>query len=100
MKPFAKLRGRMHEMDINSNALANFLGRSQSYVSTRMTHNSSWELDEIYKILDLLMIPPEEIFTYFPPNGVLPEKVKPAKDKRTKGKPAKCKPAKGKSAKA
>ncbi|MCM1059860.1 MAG: hypothetical protein NC452_06165 [Eubacterium sp.] len=46
-------------MDINNNALANFLGRSPSYVSTRMTHSQSWELDKIYKILDLLMIPPK-----------------------------------------
>lgn len=79
MKPFAKLRGKMSEMDINNNALANFLGRSPSYVSTRMTHNYSWELDEIYKILDLLMIPQEEIFTYFPPNAGLPLKGKHAK---------------------
>lgn len=79
MKPFAKLRGKMSEMDINNNALANFLNRSPSYVSTHMTHSQSWELDEIYKILDLLMIPPEEIFTYFPPNGGLPPKVKRAK---------------------
>ncbi len=80
MKPFAKLRGKMREMDINGNALANYLGKSPSYVSYRLTHYSSWELDEIYKILDFLMIPPEEIFTYFPPNGGLPVKGRQSKN--------------------
>ncbi len=76
MKPFARLRGKMSEMDINGNALANYLGKSPSYVSYRLTHYSSWELDEAYKVLKLLNIPEEEIFTYFPPNGGLPVKEK------------------------
>ena len=33
MKPYAKLRGKMAEMDINSQALANYLGKSSAYIS-------------------------------------------------------------------
>ena len=74
MKPFAKLRGRMSEMDIDGNSIANFLGKSPCYVSNRLTMRYSWELNDIYRVMDFLKIPYAEIFTYFPPNGGLPVK--------------------------
>ena len=74
MKPYAKLRGRMAELEITGEALANYLGRCKAHVSTRMNLRYSWTVDEVYKILDFLEIPVEEIFTYFPPNGGLPQK--------------------------
>lgn len=79
MKSYAKLRGRMAEMEVTGEALANYIGRSTTYVSNRMTRNSrgySWTVDEVYKILDFLEVPQSEIFTYFPPNGGLPQKTK------------------------
>lgn len=76
MKPYAKLRGKMAEMEVTGEALANFLNRSTAYVSIRLSKNISWSIDEVYKILDFLEIPMEEIFTYFPPNGGLPLKSK------------------------
>lgn len=76
MKPFAKLRGRMAEMEINAAAMANFLGRNSTYVSSRMTHKYAWNIDEIYAILELLEIPKEQLTEYFPPNGGLPQKGK------------------------
>lgn len=76
MKPYAKLRGKMAEMEVTGEALANFLNRSAAYVSSRLSKNISWSIDEVYKILDFLEIPMEEIFTYFPPNGGLPLKGK------------------------
>lgn len=79
MKSYAKLRGRMAELDVTGEMLAHYIGRSKTYVSNRMTRNSrgySWTIDEVYKILNFLEIPPSEIFTYFPPNGGLPKKVR------------------------
>ncbi len=79
MKPYAKLRGRMAELGVTGETLANYIGRSKTYVSNRMTRGSrsySWTVDEVYKILDFLEIPQSEIFTYFPPNGGLPLKSK------------------------
>ncbi|MCM1328402.1 MAG: DUF739 family protein [Ruminococcus sp.] len=74
MKPYAKLRGKMAEMDINSIALANYLGKSTAYISAHMTHKYAWDIDEIYAILELLKVPQEDIVEYFPPNGGLPQK--------------------------
>lgn len=71
MKSYAKLRGKMAELEVTGEALANYINRSKTYVSNRMTHNFSWTIDEVYKILEFLDIPPNEIFTYFPPNGGL-----------------------------
>ena len=82
MKAYAKLRGKMAEMEITSETLANYIDRSKTYVSNRMTRSSrgySWTIDEVYKILDFLEIPQSEIFTYFPPNGGLPPKSNRAK---------------------
>ena len=76
MKPYAKLRGKMAEMEVTGEALSNFLGKNRGYVSQRMSKNISWSIDEVYKILDFLKIPREEIFTYFPPNGGIQQKDK------------------------
>lgn len=76
MKPYAKLRGRMAELEVTSEVLANYIEKSRTYVSNRFTRSYSWSIDEVYKILDFLEIPKSEIFTYFPPNGGLPQKAK------------------------
>lgn len=69
MKAYAKLRGRMRELDITGEALALYLGRNKSYVSNRLCKKSSWDIDDVYKVLDYLDLPLSEIYTYFPPNG-------------------------------
>lgn len=76
MKPYSKLRGRMSELDISSGDLANYLGKSPSYVSYRLTNRYGWEINEIYQILDYLKLPHEAIFAYFPPNAGMPQKAK------------------------
>ena len=76
MKSYAKLRGRMAELEATNEDLANHIGRSKTYVSNRMTRNSSWTIDEVYKILNFLELPQNEIFTYFPPNGGIERKGK------------------------
>ena len=61
-------------MGYNFNAVANFLDKSPSYISNRMRNALSWDLDDVYKLLDFLKIPVEELHTYFPPNGGMPER--------------------------
>ena len=85
MRPYAKLRGRMAELEVTGEMLANHIGRSKTYVSNRMIRDPrgySWTVDEVYKILDFLEIPQNEIFTYFPPNGGLPQKTALRKGKQ------------------
>lgn len=70
MKAYAKLRGLLRERDISSADLATILGRSQSYVSERMTAKRYfWDIREIYTILAYLGISLDRIFEFFPPNG-------------------------------
>ena len=76
MKPYAKLRGKMAEMDVKAADLANNLGKSRQYISQHLLGKYSWNIDEAYKILDLLEVPKEQIVEYFPPNGELPQKGK------------------------
>ncbi|MGN1304998.1 MAG: hypothetical protein ACI4YB_08175 [Oscillospiraceae bacterium] len=74
MKAYAKLRGALLERDITSADLAVMLGRSQSYVSERMTAKRYfWDLREIYTILNILGISCDRIFEFFPPNGGIVE---------------------------
>lgn len=74
MKAYAKLRGALLERDITSADLAAMLGRSQSYVSERMTAKRYfWDIHEIYTILNILGISCDRIFEFFPPNGGIVE---------------------------
>lgn len=72
----------MAELEITGEMLANHIEKSKTYVSNRFSRNYSWTVDEVYKILDFLEIPNSEIFTYFPPNGGLPQKTASRKGKR------------------
>lgn len=74
MKAYAKLRGLLRERDLTSSDLADMLGRSQSYVSERMTaKHYYWDIREIYTILAWLGISLDRIFEFFPPNGGVTE---------------------------
>lgn len=69
MKAYAKLRGRMAELEVTGEALSLYLGKSKVFVSNRFNNRQSWDIDDVYKILDYLELPLSEIYTYFPPNG-------------------------------
>ncbi|MCI5946625.1 MAG: helix-turn-helix domain-containing protein [Oscillospiraceae bacterium] len=74
MKAYPKLRGALSERDITSADLASMLGRSQSYVSERMTAKRYfWDLREIYTILNIIGVSYDRIFEFFPPNGGIVE---------------------------
>lgn len=76
MKPYAKLRAKMTELDISNGDVANFLNKSPSYVSYRLNNRYSWKISDAYKVLELLNLPEESISFYFPPDAGLPKRSK------------------------
>lgn len=68
-KPHAKLRGALMALDIDGAYLARRLLRCPNYVSERMTGHKPWNIDECYRILDLIGAPHSALAEYFPPGG-------------------------------
>lgn len=69
MKPHAKLRGALTARDITGQYLARRLLKSGNYISERMVGRKPWNLDECYKIMDMIGAPYTELAEYFPPKG-------------------------------
>lgn len=53
-----------------NNYLAEQIGMSESALNDRYADRTKWRIDEIYKVMDLIKKPYEEIYKYFPPGGV------------------------------
>lgn len=68
-KPHMKLRGAMVERDIDEAYIARKLQRGPTYVSQRMMGRKPWQIDEAYKILDMIRAPYDQLAAYFPPKG-------------------------------
>lgn len=69
-RPYAKLRSLMIEQDLRIKDLANELGFDDtSVISHRLNHMTPWKVTEMYKILDLLGVPPEQMHVVFPRGG-------------------------------
>lgn len=68
---YKKLQFHMMMNEYEYEDIAKCLGRSKDYVGRhlRMEKGFTFPLDEAYKILELMKIPREKIFEYFPPNG-------------------------------
>lgn len=69
-KPFYRLRKEMYGLDINQEDIAQAIGRSPSYVSVRMCGKAQFNLADIYGIMDVLQIAPENMAEFFPRNGL------------------------------
>ena len=67
---FKKLRGRMYENQVTQEDIAKLLGRSEAYVSMRMTAKQPFDIDEVYKICEYLDVPECEIHIFFPRGGI------------------------------
>ena len=93
MKKYSELREEMKKNDIGQAYLAKLLHVSGTYVSLRINGKMSWSLEDSYKILEILRIPPEQIYYYFPPGGKevkMPDlSVKEAKEEQSPIKPSK-----------
>jgi hypothetical protein len=67
---FRKLRGRLRELDIGQEYLADKLGVCLMSISRSFTGKRPWTLTEMYAIIELINEPYEKLHEYFPKNGV------------------------------
>ena len=74
-RPFKLLRTKLFEADINQIYLAELMGRSETYITNRMTCKYPWSQQDMYFIMDLLKITYSEMYIYFPKNGRMKEAV-------------------------
>ncbi len=56
--------------------VAEKIGKSESYVRLRMRGLYGFEINEAYKILQMIEEPPESIVQYFPPPAVEKKRLK------------------------
>lgn len=75
---YKAIQVELHMEGFTKDDVARQIGRSPDYVSKHFSVNGgrTFDLDEAYAILDLLGIPKEKIFEYFPPNGEIPKSLK------------------------
>jgi len=71
-KAFRVLRGYLTAAGIDQRYLANQMGVSISYVSSRITARSPWDADDMYFIMDMLNIPHDQMNVLFPKDGKAP----------------------------
>ena len=64
-----KIRSRMVEMGVDRSWMCKKLDMSPSTFSAKMNAKSDLSLREAYTILDILHIPRNQIYVYFPLNG-------------------------------
>ena len=67
---YQRLRRRLRECDIDQQYLAEMLKRSTAYVSNCLLGKSQWQINEVWAIVRLCQIEPENICKYFPPDGI------------------------------
>lgn len=68
-KPFQKLRARMVEYDLKQAELAKKLGVGARTISDRMNAHMPWSADAMYRIMEMLEIPVDQMHVYFPKDG-------------------------------
>ena len=66
---YRKLKGRMAENEIDQKCIREALGKSQTYITQRMTGRKPWTMDDVYILCNLLDISNGEISVFFPPKG-------------------------------
>ncbi len=69
-KYFRKLKTLMFEKDVDQAYIAQKIGKSKSYLSTRLQGKYDFNLGDIYAIIEILKIPPEKVLEYFQKDGV------------------------------
>lgn len=71
VKKYKAIQFELRMEDFTNEDVGNKLNRSRDYVAQhfRMKNGKSFQLEEAYAILDMLGIPKEKIFEYFPPGG-------------------------------
>lgn len=84
-KLYKNLRCKMTMEDIDQKYLAKLIERSCSYVGERMRGLKPFDLDDVYRICNLLKIEPQEIAEYFPEGEGKEKRVRNPEKVETKG---------------
>ena len=63
---YGKLASRLRELGLSQTDLAYALRLSPGAISQRMQGNTAWNIEEMYRALELCRISPEEMHIYFP----------------------------------
>lgn len=63
---YGKLSARLRELGLTQNDLAYALSLSPGPVSQRMQGDVAWNIEEMYRTMELCRISPEEMHIYFP----------------------------------
>lgn len=66
MPRYGKLSARLRELGRTQNDLAYALNLSPGPVSQRMQGDVAWNIEEMYRTMELCRISPEEMHIYFP----------------------------------
>lgn len=70
---YRKLREACIRMGIDNADIANEIGRTTVYVSQRITGKRPWGQDEMFKIMDMIREPYENLYYIFPKGGMYVE---------------------------
>lgn len=69
-KRFSALRAELARIDCSQEEFAFEIKRSLPYISLRMNGHKPWDMDDVYRALKFLQLPPEQMAFYFPKGGV------------------------------
>lgn len=61
-----KLRGALLELGYEPEEAAEAIGRKRTYFSLRINGHRPWTTDEMYRLMDLIGKPYDEMYIYFP----------------------------------
>lgn len=68
-RPHKLLREYISQQDMTCEMLAEEIGIGKSTMSQKMNSHLHWTVDEMWKIMDTLCIPANEMHKVFPRNG-------------------------------
>ena len=64
------LRSVMADQDISTYDLGELFKKSSRCINDKLSGAVPWTLPEIYRVLDFLELPHDQLHRYFPPNGI------------------------------
>lgn len=64
------LRRQMSAQDVSETYLARRLNLCMQSVSDRLRNKTPWRMEEMWQVMAILHLPPEELHKCFPPGGV------------------------------
>ena len=68
-KAYPILRGCLAKEGIGQSYLCELMGKSQGYITRRITGKKPWSQDDQYFLMDLCHIPYEQMHLVFPKRG-------------------------------